>query len=620
MPFQSMDSSVLWLASLPLLLSLLCVDVDGATIIPSYAAAFVNAHNVKRCMHGVPLMTWSAAVEATAVTWAATCSGVHTNLTVRMNDWFGENLWGVSGMEPFPQGAVKLWYDEISMYDWSIPILQPGTGHLTQVIWRESVNLGCAMCDRGDGWKWVVCQYNPPGNAPGNNEILPPIKSEAECIAEILPNSYNCVDDPVGWTDSMGRTCATYAQQGYCQPDGTVGPNWNGAWGPAATYASQGRDAFQACCACGGGRFVSPSPSATPSPSPSPSPSHSIPKSPPPYVPDSSNCVDDPVGWKDSYGWACSSYLSDNWCTTDGATGSGWQSWWGPISRYANQGKDAFAACCACGGGQFVSPSPSLSASPYTPSPSPSLSPSPSASPTSPSRSPSPPPISPLPSLSASASTSASPIPSASASPPPSPTAAASTSPSPLPSTAGLKCADEGGVCACNGLVQYGVGTFWTAPRDISAQVACNNNQFGDPRPGKVKACFCLSTGTGIAATAAAAADDATAAPPLGDPAGPPSNVWPWLALPFALLALGLVLGALFCLHRHRRALRAETFLDVEDITAPPCLAPTTCASPMPLAMTISDNAPFSSGGRLSPVAPPSSPSPSPLPTDPYDI
>lgn len=29
MPFQSMDSSVLWLASLPLLLSLLCVDVDG---------------------------------------------------------------------------------------------------------------------------------------------------------------------------------------------------------------------------------------------------------------------------------------------------------------------------------------------------------------------------------------------------------------------------------------------------------------------------------------------------------------------------------------------------------------------------------------------------------------
>lgn len=58
---------------------------------------------------------------------------------------------------------------------------------------------------------------------------------------------------------------------------------------------------------------------------------------------------------------------------------------------------------------------------------------------------------------------------------------------------AGVKCAAEGGTCSCTGLVQYGVGTSWTAPRDVSGQVACNNNQFGDPRQGKVKACYCLS-------------------------------------------------------------------------------------------------------------------------------
>eukprot|EP00667_Euglena_gracilis_P003522 EG_transcript_3531 len=227
-----------------------------------------------------------------------------------------------------------------------------------------------------------------------------------------------------------------------------------------------------------------------------------------------------------------------------------------------------------------------------------------------------------------SASGSPSPGPSDSVSPPPSPSA----SPSPLPSTAGYKCADEGGVCSCTGLVQFGIGTTWSASRAITGQVACTTNQFGDPRPGKVKACYCLpvpaaspsiSPGANIvtANTAEAAVDGATTAPSVTDSAGASSNVWPWLALPFALLVLGLALGALFCLHRHRRAqLRAETFLDVEDITAPPRLAPTTCASPKPMF----DEAPLSDDGAFSPasLAPslPPSPSPSPVPADPYDV
>lgn len=55
------------------------------------------------------------------------------------------------------------------------------------------------------------------------------------------------------------------------------------------------------------------------------------------------------------------------------------------------------------------------------------------------------------------------------------------------------KCADEQGICSCSGLVQYGVGNAWTTPRAINGQIVCSNNQFGDPKQGKVKACYCLA-------------------------------------------------------------------------------------------------------------------------------
>merc|ERR1712160_127054 len=79
-----------------------------------------------------------------------------------------------------------------------------------------------------------------------------------------------------------------------------------------------------------------PSPSPTPSPSPSPS-----------------SCSDYPSNWMSSEGDSCSVYQSYNYCTSDGAEGSGWKrSKWGPITNFADRsGYSALDACCACGGG-----------------------------------------------------------------------------------------------------------------------------------------------------------------------------------------------------------------------------------------------------------------------------
>jgi len=57
----------------------------------------------------------------------------------------------------------------------------------------------------------------------------------------------------------------------------------------------------------------------------------------------------------------------------------------------------------------------------------------------------------------------------------------------------GVKCADEHGQCPCNGQVRYGFSWdgIFTSWRKVTGSIGCNNSVFGDPIPGKVKACYC---------------------------------------------------------------------------------------------------------------------------------
>jgi len=61
------------------------------------------------------------------------------------------------------------------------------------------------------------------------------------------------------------------------------------------------------------------------------------------------------------------------------------------------------------------------------------------------------------------------------------------------------KCADQNGVCRCNGVIRYGVTRYgepvsdrWSGPHMAAGGVRnCNDGEFGDPAPGVVKMCQC---------------------------------------------------------------------------------------------------------------------------------
>eukprot|EP00300_Choanocystis_sp_HF-7_P002486 c11888_g1_i1.p1 GENE.c11888_g1_i1~~c11888_g1_i1.p1 ORF type:complete len:1759 (+),score=205.64 c11888_g1_i1:31-5307(+) len=70
-------------------------------------------------------------------------------------------------------------------------------------------------------------------------------------------------------------------------------------------------------------------------------------------------CLDNPVGWADKAGHSCDEYARSEFCTSDGAVGTGWK-FSSPIEEVANSdGISALDACCVCGGGARFRPSTS---------------------------------------------------------------------------------------------------------------------------------------------------------------------------------------------------------------------------------------------------------------------
>ncbi|XP_050210805.1 basic form of pathogenesis-related protein 1-like [Mercurialis annua] len=129
---------------------------------------YLDAHNAARIAVGAGLepMTWDNTVAAYAQDYANQrindCALIHSSGS------YGENIAASSG-DFSGTGAVKLWVDEIAFYDYNSNSCATGEqcGHYTQVVWRQSVRLGCAKVMCANGGTFITCNYDPPGNFIG---------------------------------------------------------------------------------------------------------------------------------------------------------------------------------------------------------------------------------------------------------------------------------------------------------------------------------------------------------------------------------------------------------------------------------------------------------------------
>ncbi|CAF3630373.1 unnamed protein product [Rotaria sp. Silwood1] len=141
----------------------------------------LEAHNEFRAHHGVPPMVLDQRISRKAQAYADYLAANNLLEHSTNRDGLGENLYTQSSTqslrnEHLGEIATKSWYDEIEDYDFDNPGYSSGTGHFTQVIWKQSTKLGVGVGFSNNGRQVVVvCQYGPEGNMEGEfEENVPP--------------------------------------------------------------------------------------------------------------------------------------------------------------------------------------------------------------------------------------------------------------------------------------------------------------------------------------------------------------------------------------------------------------------------------------------------------------
>lgn len=146
---------------------------------PPELAGILQAHNEAREAEGVDLLplSWDPELASIARAWAAACQDTKAPAGLLDHNggrsdgypgYVGENIYGASA-SPRPARAVESWMEERADYDYDTNTCSGICGHYTQVVWRGTTRVGCALADcSGLTFRYaVVCNYAPGGNLAG---------------------------------------------------------------------------------------------------------------------------------------------------------------------------------------------------------------------------------------------------------------------------------------------------------------------------------------------------------------------------------------------------------------------------------------------------------------------
>lgn len=158
-------------------------DTQGRNVRRAYAGQsgmtakevrlILEAHNAARSEVGSPALTWSESVARYAKEWADHLASTTHRIQHRPHSgkWaqkYGENLFMGSAGHYGVGDAVASWYTEKSAYHGGVIEMSRfyTYGHYTQLVWKNTKELGCAKVEC-NGNIIIVCNYDPPGNMVG---------------------------------------------------------------------------------------------------------------------------------------------------------------------------------------------------------------------------------------------------------------------------------------------------------------------------------------------------------------------------------------------------------------------------------------------------------------------
>lgn len=152
-------------------LALVLIAAPAAAAADDLSAAALAVHNGERERLGLPPLAWDPELAAQAAVWARvlTARGRLEHATREERPGLGENLsMGTRGA--FSATTMMMWWvNERKDYlhrplpDMSRTGNWKDVGHYTQIVWRGTTAVGCAMASSRE-WDYLVCRYSPAGN------------------------------------------------------------------------------------------------------------------------------------------------------------------------------------------------------------------------------------------------------------------------------------------------------------------------------------------------------------------------------------------------------------------------------------------------------------------------
>jgi hypothetical protein len=160
-------------------------ELDYITDGSELAEAFVSAHNHLRAKHlDTPPVSWDNQLARAANYFAVKCTGIH-DYTRGFN--VGESNYIFGSDKPFSAGtyftarAATAWYSEVKSWDFdqSRPVATGHAEHFTQVVWKGTTKIGCALAQcpgllRANSIL-IICRYAPQGNSGSWEDNVMPL-------------------------------------------------------------------------------------------------------------------------------------------------------------------------------------------------------------------------------------------------------------------------------------------------------------------------------------------------------------------------------------------------------------------------------------------------------------
>ncbi|HEX8239280.1 MAG TPA: CAP domain-containing protein [Allosphingosinicella sp.] len=139
-----------------------------------FETRLLAVHNRERIATGARPLVWDARLAAAAAAYGPALErlGKLAHSPANMRYGQGENLWMGTRDAYELEEMAEGWAAEKSLFrpGFFPAVSRSGNwtdvGHYTQMIWKGTIRVGCAV-HKARKWDFLICRYSPPGNVVG---------------------------------------------------------------------------------------------------------------------------------------------------------------------------------------------------------------------------------------------------------------------------------------------------------------------------------------------------------------------------------------------------------------------------------------------------------------------